>query len=123
MNLDETDKTPKVRFNPEKGILEIKGRFIPENAIEYFIPIYEWLDEYAKTPAPNTEVHLQLEYLNDSSSKCMFDVLKKLMFILKGGNQVEINWYYPPDDEDIYETGEDYQSIFKIPFKFIETEE
>ncbi len=41
----------------------------------------------------------------------------------KKGGTVEISWYYEEDDEDMFEAGEDYQSIINIPFKMIEMEE
>ncbi len=116
-------KTPTVTFDSETGKLEIKGRSIPENSIEFYKPLVDWLDEYAKFSKPYTEVNIQLEYFNTSSSKCILDVFKKLEAVNKGDNKVEINWYYEEDDEDMLEAGEDYQSILKIPFTMIEIEE
>ena len=116
-------KTPTVTFDSETGKHEIKGRSIPENSIEFYKPLVDWLDEYAKFSKPYTEVNIQLEYFNTSSSKCILDVFKKLEAVNKGDNKVEINWYYEEDDEDMLEAGEDYQSILKIPFTMIEIEE
>jgi hypothetical protein len=117
-----TAKTPTVEFSPE-GIVGIKGRSIPENSIEFYKPLVEWLDAYGENPKEVTEVNIQLEYFNTSSSKCILDVFKKLEVIHKNGNEVKINWYFEEDDEDMLEAGEDYQSIIKVPFKMIETEE
>lgn len=117
-----TPKTPTVHFD-DAGKVEIKGRSIPENSIEFYKPLVDWLEQYLSTPAELTEVNIQLEYFNTSSSKCILDVFKKLEAIYKSGNEVVINWYYEEDDEDMLEAGEDYQSIIKIPFKMIETEE
>jgi hypothetical protein len=116
-------KTPYVRFDGEKGIVEIKGRSIPENSVEFYKPLIEWLDKYGSTPVKQTSVNIQLEYFNTSSSKCILDIFKKLELIHKKGNTVEVNWYYEEDDEDMFEAGEDYQSIINIPFKMIEMEE
>lgn len=118
-----TPKTPTVSFDAGQGKVEIKGRSIPENSIEFYKPLVDWLEEYLSTPAELTEVNIQLEYFNTSSSKCILDVFKKLEAIYKSGNEVVINWYYEEDDEDMLEAGEDYQSIIRIPFKMIETEE
>ncbi len=117
-------KTPTVNFEPENGILEMKGRSIPENAIDFFKPIVDWLDEYSKQSKKITQANIQLEYFNTSSSKCILDIFKKLESINKQDDkEVIINWYYEEDDEDMLEAGEDYQSILKIPFKMIEIEE
>ncbi|MFP4022966.1 MAG: DUF1987 domain-containing protein [Thiohalospira sp.] len=120
ITVEGTPKTPTVNFNAETGIIEIKGRSIPENSIEFYRPLVEWLEEYAKNPQKLTTVNIQLEYFNTSSSKCILDVFKKLETIKKARNEVIINWYYEEDDEDMLEAGEDYESIIRIPFKMIE---
>lgn len=122
INLEGTPKTPTVSFDAGSGILEIKGRSIPENSVEFYKPLVDWLDDYAKSPSENTQVNIQLEYFNTSSSKCILDVFKKLELV-KATKNVVINWYYEEDDEDMLEAGEDYQSILKLPFKMIEIEE
>ena len=123
ISITGTPKTPTVSFDRDSGKVEIKGRSIPENSIEFYKPLVDWLEAYLSNPAELTEVNIQLEYFNTSSSKCILDVFKKLEAIYKSGNEVVIKWYYEEDDEDMLEAGEDYQSIIKIPFKMIEIEE
>jgi len=118
--IEGTAKTPNVKFESEEGLIEIKGRSIPENSIEFYKPLVDWLEEYMNSPKELTEVNIQLEYFNTSSSKCILDVFKKLETIHKGKNEVIINWHYEEDDEDMLEAGEDYESIIRVPFKMIE---
>lgn len=118
--IEGTAKTPSVKFEAGQGSVEIKGRSIPENSIEFYKPLVDWLEEYGKSPAALTKVNIQLEYFNTSSSKCILDVFKKLEAIYKAKNEVIINWYYEEDDEDMLEAGEDYESIIRVPFKMIE---
>ncbi|MGM0531420.1 MAG: DUF1987 domain-containing protein [Bacteroidota bacterium] len=120
LSIEGTNKTPNVKLDPVSGVIEIKGRSIPENSIEFYRPIVEWLDEYAKNPNKKTTVNVQLEYFNTSSSKCILDIFKKLESLKKSRNEVVINWYYEEDDEDMLESGEDYESIIRVPFKMIE---
>jgi len=120
LSIEGTAKTPTVRFDSESGVIEIKGRSIPENSIEFYKPLVDWLDKYSKAAKPITKVNVQLEYFNTSSSKCILDVFKKLESIHKSNNEVTINWYYEEDDEDMLEAGEDYESIIRVPFKMIE---
>jgi len=123
IQIEGTPKTPTIEFDAATGVVSIKGRSIPENSVEFYKPMVDWLDEYASQAKEKTEVNIQLEYFNTSSSKCILDVFKKLEVIKKGGNDVVINWFYEEDDEDMLEAGEDYQSIISIPFEMIETEE
>lgn len=121
--IEGSPKTPTVNFDPS-GTLELKGRSIPENSIEFYKPIIAWLDEYNNNSQAETAVNIQLEYFNTSSSKCILDVFKKLESIHNGGNSnIIINWHYEEDDEDMLEAGEDYQAIINVPFKMIEIEE
>ncbi len=120
MSIKGTPKTPSIFFNEEEGKIEIKGRSIPENSIEFYKPLVDWLEDYIKDPKDKTEVNIQLEYFNTSSSKCILDIFKKLEGINDTGKDIIINWYYEEDDEDMLEAGEDYESILKVPFKMIE---
>ena len=120
LSIEGTPKTPTIRFDAGKGIIEIKGRSIPENSIEFYRVLVNWLEEYAKDAKEQTQVNIQLEYFNTSSSKCILDVFKKLEAIQKVNQGVTINWFYDEDDEDMLEAGQDYESIIKIPFKMIE---
>ena len=118
--LDGTPKTPNVNFDPEQGSLLLKGRSIPENSIEFYKPLVDWLENYSASPRAKTTIEIQLEYFNTSSSKCLLDLLKKAEGMWQNGNEIVINWYYEEDDEDMLEAGEDYQSIIDVPFKMIE---
>lgn len=114
-----TFETPTITFDLNAGFLEIKGRSIPENPIEFYHPLFTALDNYEKMGKPATEVIIKLEYYNSSSSKCILDLLKKLENIHEGGNQVTINWYYEEEDENMLLAGEDYQVIINLPFTMI----
>ena len=82
--IEGSPKTPTINFDTEKGLLEIKGRSIPENSIEFYKPLVDALEKYALKPQATTGVTIQLEYFNTSSSKCILDVFKKLEAIHKG---------------------------------------
>ncbi|MBZ0207130.1 MAG: DUF1987 domain-containing protein [Flavobacteriales bacterium] len=121
--LDGSAKTPTVHFDSGTGLLELRGRSIPENSIEFYKPLIDWIDNYARDPKPSTQLRVQLEYFNTSSSKCILDLFKKLEAVRNSGNEVLVLWHYEADDEDMLEAGEDYQAIINLPFKMIQVEE
>lgn len=121
--LEGSAKTPSITFNATEGKLELKGRSIPENSVEFYKPLNDWIDAYGASPKAATVVDIKLEYFNTSSSKCILDLFKKLEGINGKGTDVSINWYFEEDDEDMEEAGEDYQAIISLPFKIIEVEE
>jgi hypothetical protein len=115
--LQPTAHTPSVSLNSSNGIFEFKGRSTPENSVEYYEPIFKWLDIYIQSPLPETVVNLQFEYFNTSSSKCILDVLKKFVKLQNAGGKVTINWLYEEEDDDMKEAGEDYSDILDLPFQ------
>ena len=123
MKLEGSPKTPNINFDDTTGLLELKGRSIPENSIDFYKPLIDWVDRYARTPQPKTSIHVQLEYFNTSSSKCILDLFKKLEAIRTNGGEIMVFWHYEADDEDMLEAGEDYQAIINIPFKMIQIAE
>jgi len=109
-----TNKTPELNFDATTGKFLIEGRSIPENSIEFYKPLFEWLDAY-EPQEEETTLDVKLEYFNTSSSKCLVEIFRKLEKVMQGGNSVRINWFYEEDDEDMEESGEDFQEIIDIP--------
>jgi SiaC family regulatory phosphoprotein len=117
LTLEPGDKTPGINLNADECVLKIWGRSIPENSVEYYKPVFDWFDEYAKNSGDKTEMIFQLEYFNTSSSKCILDILRKLKSIEESGkSKVTVKWLYEEDDEDMMEAGDDYQTIVNLPF-------
>lgn len=111
--------TPKIDFNAKTGILLIEGKSFPPDVTNYFGDILSWIDQYILKPADNTVMTLKLDYFNTASSKIIMDILYKMEELYSKGNKVLIEWYYPDDDEDMMETGKEYEELIKVPFKQI----
>lgn len=117
--LEATPKTPKLSFEYSTGYFEISGRSIPENSLEFYKPLMEWLDTYSSSPHKDTKMTIRLEYFNTSSSKCLVEIFRKLEKIHKDGNITKVEWYYDEEDEDMQESGEDFREIIKLPIEMI----
>ncbi len=117
--IEPTDITPLINLDAEEGQIELRGRSIPENSLEFYQPVYKWLDEYVESPKDKTIVNVQLDYFNTSSSKCILDILKKIDRLDEMGKDVLVKWYYDENDEDMMEAGEDYSDLLEVPFEII----
>ena len=49
----------------------------------------------------------------------MLDILFKLEEMFEDGHTVKVHWYYPEDDEDMRESGEEYSELVDLPFELI----
>ena len=121
--LEATPETPGIILDKQNNKFKIEGKSFPEEARSFYKPILGWLKEYAANPNEKTEFIVDMEYYNTASSKMLLEVFKTFKEIHKNGNSVEIHWYYPEDDEDMLEAGEDYEEILQIPFKYVSYEE
>lgn len=120
MKIERTSKTPEVILDSEQGSITLIGRSIPENSIEFYAPVMEWIEKYSIDTKPQTQFNIHLEYFNTSSSKCILDILKKLRNLDQAGKtKIVVNWYYDEDDEDMLEAGEDYREIVNLYFNMI----
>lgn len=110
---------PDIVLDKESNKFEFSGQSSPENAVEFYKPILEWLDTYIEFPNEKTEVNCKFTYFNTASSKMIFDVLDKFREVHEKGSEVIINWYFQQDDEDMEESGKDYEAFIEVPFEFI----
>ena len=124
--INGTSNTPNINFDLDNGVLNISGRSIPENSVEFYNPLFSALDTYLSNPNPKnaTILNIQLEYYNSSSSACLLSVFKKLEKFNKGkGSQVTINWIYEENDEDILAAGKNFEGMVDLPFTMISISE
>jgi hypothetical protein len=112
-----TDDTPTVILDAENEIYEISGRSLPEDVTAFYEPIIRWLEEYSAVPNAKTIFTFKLVYFNTASSKLLLDILMKLEQMHEEGKDMLIRWYYPEDDEDMQEAGEEYADIVDVPFE------
>ena len=111
--------TPNITLDVENNIFEFSGRSLPENASEFYSPILNWIEEYAQKPLAKTVFEFKLTYFNTASSKLLLDIFTKLEEMTEAGKDVLIKWYYPEDDEDMDEAGDEYADMIEVPFEKI----
>jgi hypothetical protein len=116
--INDTPQTPYIHFDGGSGVMQIKGRSIPDQPDEFWQPILSWFDLYLLTPSTSTTVIIDLEYFNITSSKRILFLLYKLNELSENGFNVKVEWLYRDTDEDMYEVGQDYAYMVKVPFEF-----
>ena len=119
LRIPSTIKTPEVLFDPTNQVFEIKGKSIPDDAEEFYSNILTWFEDYVANPFDNTVLKIDLEYFNISSSKRLLFLLYKLNELKAKNKVVRVQWLYNEEDEDMFEVGQDYAFMVKVPFDFI----
>jgi hypothetical protein len=127
LNIEPTEFTPKINFDPENNVFDISGFSRPENVIGFYRPILKWLDEFSDAILSKNidfnknqlTVNLKMTYFNSASSKFLLDILLEFMKYHSRGNEVVINWYYEDGDDEIQESGEEISDMLGYQFNFI----
>jgi len=103
--IPKTDTTPQAVFDLKNATLDLEGKIVAENPMDFFERLNRWTEEFkaSENTRPLT-ISLTLDYFNTVASKMLSKYFSKLIDI----NAV-INWYYEKDDEEIKEAGEDYK--------------
>lgn len=111
--------TPLVDFDPDKGLFQMEGRVIPEDAEGFFTEIFNWVDSYIPDKQKTLTLRFCLYYYNTGSAKRVFDIMRRFEEFFKKGYNVTIRWEYEEGDEDAMNDGLDYKRHIKAPFEIV----
>lgn len=121
--IESTSTTPGITMDSERGYIEINGKSVPENSIEFYKPVFKWLDDYLKNPKESTVVAFKILYFNTTTAKQFQNLLITVKRIREYGKQVKVDWYYEDGDLDMREVGEDFQKLTGIEFSMKEVDD
>ena len=112
-----TDSTPAVYLDKTTGKFEISGRSLPEEALAFYQPVLEWINNYINEPNKNTTFVFKMDYINSASIRALNDILNVLEKLFLKGHDVSIEWKFNFEDNELRDTGEEFAEIYKMPFK------
>ena len=78
LHIDATPKTPQIDFDHTTGELVLTGRSIPENAAKVYESVLQWVNVYKNSPKRMTNLKLNLEYFNTSSTLWLAKIVQSL---------------------------------------------
>lgn len=101
------------------GIIEFTGSSYPEDTLDFFSPIFDWLEYYTKNIEKKLSVDFKVDYFNSSSSKCILEFLDELQEYYEKGNQVSLQWFYDENDLDMREIADELLEDITFPYNLI----
>ena len=119
LTIEQTDDSPFVELDQENGRFEISGKSLPEDVVDFYQPVLDWLGDYKSNPNPKTEFSVKLIYFNTASSKLILDILMILEEMVEEGRDVLIKWVSLKSDEDMQEAGREYEEMIDVPFEHV----
>jgi len=119
LRIEATDDNPQVLLDQEDSQFEISGKSLPEDVVDFYKPVMDWLKEYRKNPNAKTEFNLKMIYFNTASSKQIMDILMIFEEMVEEGHEVVVRWHSKKSDEDMQEAGQEYEEMLDIPFEHL----
>ena len=121
--LEPTEKTPAIHL--KDGLIVISGRSIPEDPYKIFKSTHQWVAGYVKNPSKHTEINIQIEYCDTSSTNNIYQILTKLVKCRNSNFNIEMvfNWYFDKDDDEMLELGKFMESKLNVMFNYFEIED
>ena len=116
---DMTSDLPSIVLDASNKLFEIKGASFPEDAREFYEPVFDWLYSFNKRPFNDLQVVFHLTYYNTSTSKVFNNILGILENVFDKGYEMNVLWKYDIDDEDMYEAGLGYADRISMPFNLV----
>ncbi len=128
--IESTLNSPRIILDPGSKQFEFAGESRPENVRNFYMPILEWLEQFAAECSgkgsaggeQTLEFLFSFEYFNSTSAKYILDVFKILHAIHESGTKIHVKWHYEEDDEDMYEVGMEMSRMSGLTFEYVQVE-
>jgi hypothetical protein len=119
--IEKTAYTPEVRFDGASGVMELRGESYPENTLEFYKPIFDWLRKYlGGKPAAASTLNIEIVYFNSSSSKALMNLFDMLDEAAAKGQKITVNWIYDASDDNSLKYGEEFQEdLVSLEFNLV----
>ncbi len=115
--IEETQDTPKIFLDRESGVFEVSGRSLPENAVKFYTPVLQWMEDYVIAPNETTHFEFKLDYYNSASTKKILEIVTVLEKLVQKNHPVLIVWYHSKEDELIKNRGLEIKEMVDVPFE------
>jgi len=123
LKIEATTFTPEINFDIENNTLSFLKVSKPANAIDFYKPVFEFIDNFEKSKVKSKIVKelildFNFDYFNTATAKILYELLAKIKNIKEQGVGIIINWYYHFEDEDLLEEGHIMSEAIDLPFEF-----
>ena len=117
--IEQTEDSPRIILDPVDKLFEISGKSLPEDVLEFYQPVLDWLNEYREEPDTITIFNVRLIYFNTASSKLIMDIFLIFEEMVEEGHDILIKWHSPQTDEDMQEAGKEFEEMIAVPFEHV----
>jgi hypothetical protein len=123
--IESSKFTPGIILDPTHMVLEFYGFSLPENAIDFYKPIINWLielkTEIEKDQKNSKEINIifKLVYYNSASLRQLVNIFQVFGEMHQQGLPIHIVWQYDSEDPQMADAGKELGDITHVPVNII----
>jgi hypothetical protein len=111
-----TRYTPEVRYSSQDNMMDISGRSFPENTINFYSKLEEFLPRVDCSRA--FVLRFYFDYLNSSS---IISILRIIRYFEEQQASIRVEWHFEAEDEEIMNVGKDIARLVNTEVALCET--
>lgn len=122
-----TRYTPRIAFEQSKHTFLVQGVSRPENTVDFYQPVLNWVDDYIGMQARTMPLErkpvtliLDMDYFNSVSAKYLIALLLKCKRLQREGGGLRVQWRYYAQEEEGREWVEGISGIAGVHFEMVE---
>ena len=125
LRIESSKFTPGIILDPGHNLLEFYGFSLPENAIDFYQPVINWIKdlkgEIEKYPEKVKELNIifKLVYYNSASFRQLVDIFFIFGEMHQKGIPIQIAWQYDSEDPQMAEAGKELGDIAHVPVNIL----
>ena len=116
--IEARSSSPEVLIDKQKHLIEISGSSTFKNTSWFYSNVLKWAIAFNQQGAHSTTINIKLNKINESSSKWIMLIMRKISAILPE-HKITVNWYYQPNNVNIQINGERLKLNSYIPVNLI----
>jgi len=113
------EDSPEIIFDPQNKLFEINHRSLPEDAVAFYAPAFNWLEKYRNEITEPAVFKIKLDYFNTTTAKQLYKMFCVLAEISEK-HKISVQWLYQSEDKDMRASGERYSKLIDLDFEIIE---
>lgn len=116
----EARKTsPEVVIDKSRHLIEISGSSTFTNTSWFYSNVLKWAIAFNQQGANTTTINIRLNRINESSTKWIMLIMRKLSTLIPENHTIVVNWYYQPTNAIMQINGERLKLNSLIPVNLI----
>ena len=116
LSVPGSQSTPSIRADWKAGVVVMSGESYPENSLELYDQLIQWINSYLNSSEHSLTLELHLNYLNTSSIRFMIDIFDLLESAFEDGKEVLVQWMFDDRNPRSSELGAEFKEDYTFPF-------